>query len=146
MSKAVLITGGNLGSVAENLEAAREAISREVGVVERCSSVLESEAWGFEAEERFLNQVLVVATALPPEQLLERCQQIERQLGRVRRVVDSDRLTIPHPRIAERDFVLAPLEEVLPDYVHPVLKKTIRQLRRELLQAANPPGADGMKN
>ena len=159
MSKAVLITGGNLGSVAENLEAAREAISREVGVVERCSSVLESEAWGFEAEERFLNQVLVVATALPPEQLLERCQQIERQLGRVRRpgprygsrtmdidllfyddrVVDSDRLTIPHPRIA-------PLEEVLPDYVHPVLKKTIRQLRRELLQAANPPGADGMKN
>ena len=54
MSKAVLITGGNLGSVAENLEAAREAISREVGVVERCSSVLESEAWGFEAEERFL--------------------------------------------------------------------------------------------
>lgn len=59
------------------------------------------------------------------------------------RVVDSDRLTIPHPRIAERDFVLAPLEEVLPDYVHPVLKKTIRQLRRELLQAANPPGADG---
>ena len=55
------------------------------------------------------------------------------------RVVDSDRLTIPHPRIAERDFVLAPLEEVLPDYVHPVLKKTIRQLRRELLQAANPP-------
>ena len=156
MSKAVLITGGNLGSVAENLEAAREAISREVGVVERCSSVLESEAWGFEAEERFLNQVLVVATALPPEQLLERCLQIERQLGRVRRpgprygsrtmdidllfydnrVVDSDRLTIPHPRIAERDFVLAPLEEVLPDYVHPVLKKTIRQLRRELLQAA----------
>ena len=85
MSKAVLITGGNLGSVAENLEAAREAISREVGVVERCSSVLESEAWGFEAEERFLNQVLVVATALPPEQLLERCLQIERQLGRVRR-------------------------------------------------------------
>ena len=82
MSKAVLITGGNLGSVAENLEAAREAISREVGVVERCSSVLESEAWGFEAEERFLNQVLVVATALPPEQLLERCLQIERQLGR----------------------------------------------------------------
>ena len=166
MSKAVLITGGNLGSVAENLGAAREAISREVGVVERCSSVLESEAWGFEAEERFLNQVLVVATALPPEQLLERCLQIERQLGRVRRpgprygsrtmdidllfydnrVVDSDRLTIPHPRIAERDFVLAPLEEVLPDYVHPVLKKTIRQLRRELLQAANPPGADGMKN
>ena len=160
MSKAVLITGGNLGSVAENLEAAREAISREVGVVERCSSVLESEAWGFEAEERFLNQVLVVATALPPEQLLERCLQIERQLGRVRRpgprygsrtmdidllfyddrVVDSDRL------IAERDFVLAPLEEVLPDYVHPVLKKTIRQLRRELLQAANPPGADSMKN
>ena len=70
MSKAVLITGGNLGSVAENLEAAREAISREVGVVERCSSVLESEAWGFEAEEHFLNQVLVVATALPPEQLL----------------------------------------------------------------------------
>ena len=93
MSKAVLITGGNLGSVAENLEAAREAISREVGVVERCSSVLESEAWGFEAEERFLNQVLVVATALPPEQLLERCLQIERQLGRVRR---------PGPRYGSR--------------------------------------------
>lgn len=166
MSKAVLITGGNLGPVAQNLAAAREAISREVGTVERCSSVLESKAWGFEAGERFLNQVLVVTTSLDPQQVLARCQQIERQLGRIRksgpryvsrtmdidllfyddRAIDSDGLTVPHPRIAERDFVLAPLEEVLPDYVHPVLKKTIRQLRRELLQAANTPDTDGVKN
>lgn len=163
MAKAILITGGNLGSVAENLAAAREAVARNVGAIESSSSVRETEAWGFEASERFLNQVLVVSTSLSPEQVLEACQQIERQMGRVRkpesrycsrtmdidllfyddRIIDSERLTIPHPRIAERDFVLAPLEEVLPDFVHPVSGKTIRRLRRELLHTKNTPAPPG---
>lgn len=166
MSKAVLITGGNLGSVAENLEAAREAISREVGVVERCSSVLESEAWGFEAEERFLNQVLVVATALPPEQLLERCLQIERQLGRVRRpgprygsrtmdidllfydnrVVDSDRLTIPHPADRRKGFRAGAARGGTSRLRAPGAEENDPATAPRTAAGRKSAGADGMKN
>ena len=112
----------------------------------------ESEAWGFESDDRFLNQALVVETALDAERLLDACQQIEREMGRVRtpgaeyssrtmdidilfyenRVISTERLIVPHPRLEQRDFVLAPLEEVLPGLVHPVSGKTVRQLREEL--------------
>lgn len=149
MARIVLITGGNLGPVAENLTAARLSVEKSVGKVVCRSSMIASDAWGFEAPERFLNQVLVVETELAPEEALDRCQQIEREMGRRRipgagyrsrtmdidilfydrRIVRTERLTIPHPLIAERDFVLAPLEEVLPDFVHPVLGKTVRELR-----------------
>ena len=84
MARVVLLTGGNLGPVAENLEAASREIAREVGPVVERSSVRESEAWGFEAKERFLNQVLVVETELDPREVLRRCQRIEQHFGRVR--------------------------------------------------------------
>lgn len=161
MARAVLITGGNLGPVAENLSEARRLLGLRAGTVERCSSVMESAAWGFEAGEPFLNQALVVRTALPPEALLDACQRIERELGRVRvcgegyrsrtmdidilfyddRIIRTGRLTVPHPLIDRRDFVLAPLEEIMPDYVHPALGKTIGRLRAELKAS----GTDGTK-
>lgn len=154
MARVVLLTGGNLGPVAENLEAASRAVAQEVGPIVGRSSVRESEAWGFEAKERFLNQVLVVDTELKPQEVLRRCQRIEQRFGRVRRpgqgyasrtmdidilfydrrIIDTPELRIPHPLIGERDFVLAPLEEVMGDFIHPVSGCTIRQMRCSLLE------------
>ena len=154
MARVVLLTGGNLGPVAENLEAASRAVAQEVGPIVGRSSVRESEAWGFEAKERFLNQVLVVDTELEPQEVLGRCQHIEQRFGRVRhpgqgyasrtmdidilfydrRIIDMPDLRIPHPLIGERAFVLAPLEEIMGDFIHPVSGRTIRQMRRSLLE------------
>lgn len=132
MSQATLITGGNIGDARAALATAQELIGQVVGKIVAASSVHSSRAWGFEGDD-FVNQVLVVETPLTPMQLLEATQAIERQMGRTKKsvegcyesriididilyyddvVVDNERLKIPHPRIAEREFVLAPLREV----------------------------------
>ena len=153
MANAVVITGGNLGDVAGNLAAAREMMAAEVGRIVAESSVRESAPWGFEASERFLNQVLVVETSLEPEDMLTRMQAIEKRLGRERpanakkrytsrtmdidllfydnQVIDTPILTLPHPRIAERMFVLDLLCEVMPEFRHPVVGKTMKELKIE---------------
>ena len=108
-------------------------------LVER-SSLYNSEPWGFEAEEWFLNVLLVVETELDPDTLMDRLLDIERELGRVRhpeiegytsRTVDLDilyygdqivrtaKVTAPHPRLPERRFALMPLCELVPDFLHP---------------------------
>lgn len=143
------------------LRQAQQLINDEIGIVLRCSHVYESKAWGFTAAEDFKNQAMVVDTDLSPGELLAAIQDIERKLGRDReseaqekkrsgepyssRIIDIDilfyddlrvdtaDLTIPHPLMHERDFVLAPLSEIAPKKVHPVLGKTIEQLRGELL-------------
>lgn len=173
MARAVLLTGGNLGEVAQTLATARRKLAERAGRELSASMLYESEPWGFEAPERFLNQVLVLDTLLEPEQLLDCCQQIEKEGGRVRpqsqtqvlqdvegqsdadelnpplrqyssrsldidilfygdQVIDTPRLQIPHPLLHRRGFVLRPLAEVLPDFVHPVLHKTVSQLLDEL--------------
>ena len=116
MARAVLLTGGNMGPVARNLEEARRRIGERIGTVVAASSMRESEAWGFESDDRFLNQALMDIDILFYEN----------------RVISTERLIVPHPRLEQRDFVLAPLEEVLPGLVHPVSGKTVRQLREEL--------------
>lgn len=146
--RAVLITGGNLGDVRANLRLARERIAARVGDVTACSSVYESGPWGFEAVERFLNQVLVCDTELGPEKLLDAVQAIENELGRTRtagegyrsrtmdidilfygnEIVDTPRLKIPHPLLAQRMFVLEPLCEVLPGWVHPVSGVSVKKM------------------
>ena len=123
MARVVLITGANLGPVAENLAEAVRLLAETVGRIVLRSSLRESEPWGFEADERFLNQVLAIETPLSPERVLDECQRIERILGRVRtpdtgyrsrtmdidmlfyedRVIRSERLTIPHPLLERRD-------------------------------------------
>lgn len=84
MARVVLITGANLGPVAENLAEAERLLAETVGRIVLRSSLRESEPWGFEADERFLNQVLAIETPLSPERVLDECQRIERILGRVR--------------------------------------------------------------
>lgn len=160
MNIAVLITGGNLGDVKMNCLKVAEIIGDRVGRITKCSSMFESCAWGFESEDMFVNQVLEVETDLLPEQLLEATQQIERELGRDKpaevviddngaRVyasrtmdidilfyndtcIESEQLTIPHPMLHLRDFVLEPLSEIEADYVHPKLLKSVEELKQEL--------------
>ncbi len=125
--------GSNLGDGPKNLDAAIELLQKEAGDVLYTSRYIQSEPWGFESSHRFTNAVTVISTELAPLALLDQTQQIERRMGRTRkrrrgegysdRVIDldlllyddirieSERLTIPHPHIADRDFVKLPLEE-----------------------------------
>jgi 2-amino-4-hydroxy-6-hydroxymethyldihydropteridine diphosphokinase len=142
-----LSLGSNLGDREANLRAAVEQLAPV-----RQSPVYETEPVDYVRQAWFLNMVVEIETALFPRQLLARTQRIERELGRVRgvpkgpRTLDIDilfyadvvmktpQLEIPHPRIAERRFVLAPLADLAPDMRHPVTKLTVRQML-----AAAPP-------
>jgi len=141
-----LITGTNLGDRQANLQQARVEIEQNIGSILNCSSVYETEPWGVTDQPGFYNQVLKVATSLDPLQLLTATLAIEKAMGRVRAerygariididilffddlVIDTDQLTIPHPRIIERNFVLAPLTEIAHDLVHPLLHQTISEI------------------
>lgn len=161
MASVVLITGGNVGNAEQTLGEAARLIDAEVGQVVRHSQIYRTKAWGFEAED-FRNQVLVVESELEPMQVLEAVNDIERRLGRNRAeeqeiksatgaryasrsididilfyddlVVESERLTLPHPRIAEREFVLEPLAEVVAEWRHPMSGKSVQQMYDELRQ------------
>lgn len=150
MNKLVLLIGGNMGDREAVFNSSIEEISSFVGDVVSTSSLFESEAWGFESENLFLNQVVVVHTSKSPDECLKITQGIEKKLGRIRHkeryssrvididllfynsdIVDTKDLIIPHPRIQERNFVLTPLNEVMSDYMHPVLNKKIGTLSDE---------------
>lgn len=130
--KLLLGLGSNLGNRAQNLAAARKAIG-EFAPIQRESTVIETEPWGYESANKYLNQVLVCECNLDPETLLEKTQQVERDLGRKSktqnqnyqdRPIDIDiltfgnlnistpNLTIPHPRMGEREFILKSLREL----------------------------------
>ena len=127
--------GSNMGDRRSLLNRAIALIEERVGAVQRVSSFIETEPWGFESEHPFLNAAVMVLTTLSPIECLDATQQIERELGRKKkskggkyhdRPIDIDlllygdlklstpRLTIPHPHMYERDFVMIPLREILP--------------------------------
>jgi 2-amino-4-hydroxy-6-hydroxymethyldihydropteridine diphosphokinase len=147
---AFLGLGTNLGDREENLGKAIAMIGETIGDVVLSSSVYQTEPWGFQSENEFLNAVIKVKTSLKPSGLLGRILMIEAQLGRLRegtgyssRIIDIDillygneiinkkSLQIPHPRLQDRKFTLVPLCEIAPGMVHPVLKKTFKVLLEE---------------
>jgi 2-amino-4-hydroxy-6-hydroxymethyldihydropteridine diphosphokinase len=150
MTMLYLLLGGNLGDKKKIFEEARELLGERIGKISALSAVYETEPWGFESDDIFWNQVLKMETELSPKEVLGKTQEIEHDLGRIRkekqfssRIIDIDilfygdqiinenDLIIPHPRIQERKFTLVPLCEIAPELVHPVLKKSIGQLLKE---------------
>ncbi len=147
MEKVYLCLGGNIGDTRNYLQNAVAMIGRRIGRIVSKSAVYQSEPWGFNAEQMFLNQVVVAETELEPHAVLELCLQIEAELGRTRsgngyepRTIDIDivffgqqiisqpDLQVPHPLMHRRNFVLRPLCDVAADFVHPVFGLTVRQL------------------
>lgn len=141
-----LHTGSNLGDRGAHLKKAIEMIEVEIGPIEKASKVYRTKAWGLADQPDFLNQALEVKTVLSPMELLDKVLAIEEHMGRKRikkwgqRLIDidilfygdivlkSERLTIPHPYLHHRNFVLIPLLEIAPDFVHPGFKLSIEAL------------------
>ncbi len=141
-----LLIGTNMGQRDANLQLATELLEKQVGKLTKSSSIYETAAWGKENQPGFLNQVLAFETNLKPAELLEKILQIEQEMGRQRlekwgsRIIDIDilyfnekiinqkNLQIPHPYLQDRRFTMVPLAEIAPDFTHPVLKKTNKQL------------------
>lgn len=149
MNTAYLLTGGNMGNREENLARARELLNEQCGRVITASSLYETAAWGKTEQPSFLNQALQLQTTLTARQLIRRILKLEKQMGRIReekygpRIIDIDillfndekhnypLLKVPHPELPNRRFALLPLAEIAPALIHPVLKKTIKELLDE---------------
>lgn len=155
MATACIALGSNLGDRRRLLQKAVARLSAEAGEVTALSSFYETEPEGFDSPHRFLNAAALLETPLSPEELLRVTQRIERELGRVGKssdgqyadrpididliffdevVIDTPELTLPHPRMAERLFVLDPLCEIAPHFLHPLLHCTVSELRERLFR------------
>lgn len=151
MAIAYLALGTNIGNKRRNMITAAALLAERVGDVLALSGFYETEPWGFQSENTFLNAALQLETSLSPLELLKATQQIEVQMGRTQksngtyhdRIIDIDillyddlilqtpELTLPHPLMQDRRFVMEPLLEIAPNVVHPVFKKTVVSLMRE---------------
>ena len=151
-----VLLGSNLGDRELLVNQASKMMGERCGKIVAKSRLYESEPWGFKSEHWFLNQVVKVETALSPDDLMKELLEIEKELGRDRSVphegyvsrpmdldilyygneiIDTQMVTVPHPRLHERRFTLLPLCDIAPDYVHPAMKKTNLQLLDECQDA-----------
>ena len=141
--------GGNMGDRMANLAMAIKFIEKQIGNIELKSSIYETAAWGQTNQPDFLNQALLVNTNLQAAELMSTLLSIENLMGRIRtiklgprtidldimyfnnEVISTNLITIPHPKLAERKFVLEPLFEIAPNYLHPILNKTNASLLKD---------------
>ncbi len=149
MSKQIVFSlGGNVGNVADTFNKAIELLTNIIGDLTKKSSIYVTKAWGVENQPDFLNQVIIFDTQLEVLVILKNCLSIELDLGRDRKqqikwekrpididilfygeeIINTPNLIVPHPFIQDRNFILAPLNEIIPDYKHPILNKTIKML------------------
>ena len=149
MNKVYLLIGGNMGDRMANLAQAIHLINQEIGPIQLTSSIYETAAWGNTNQPDFLNQALMLETLLDAETVMHQLLNIEIGMGRKRDipmgprtiyldiiyfndlVIENELITIPHPKIAERRFVLMPLAEMSPQFLHPVLNKTNEALLKD---------------
>lgn len=158
MANVYIGLGTNLGDKEQNLRDAVHGIEEQIGKVLSLSAFYVTAPWGFASENSFLNAAACVETQLSPLEVLQEAQTIERELGRTKKSVNgaySDRLididlllyddlvlsvtsadgaelNLPHPLMAQRDFVMRPLAEIAPALQHPVLKQTMKEIFDEL--------------
>jgi 2-amino-4-hydroxy-6-hydroxymethyldihydropteridine diphosphokinase len=149
MNKVYLLIGGNMGDRMANLAMAIKLIEEQIGNIELKSSIYETAAWGQTNQPDFLNQALLVNTNMQAAELMSKLLSIENLMGRIRtiklgprtidldimyfnnEVISTNLITIPHPKLAERKFVLEPLFEIAPNYLHPILNKTNASLLKD---------------
>lgn len=157
MAKVYIGLGTNLGDKEENLRVAVQKIEMQIGKIVSLSAFYITAPWGFHSDNSFLNAAACIATDFSPLEVLQKTQEIERELGRKHksaggvysdRLIDIDllmyddlilsttspegaELNLPHPLMAERDFVMKPMAEIAPELVHPVLGKTMKELLGE---------------
>lgn len=142
----ILGFGSNIGQRKETLEAAYGKLKKELGTMKAASSFVETDPWGFESRNKFLNSAAIFSTDKSCRQVLEICNRVEAHLGRKRsqsdvgyasrtididilfygsEVIDTPTLKVPHLLLEKRDFVLRPLREIAPNFVHPTLNRSI---------------------
>ena len=148
MNKTYLLLGSNLDNPKKQLSTAIKFIKKDIGIISRQSAFYETAAWGNTKQPNFLNQVIIVTTFFTAAQTINTILNIEKKMGRIRtkknapRLIDIDilffnkdiietpTLTVPHPLLQNRNFVLTPLNELSPNFKHPILQKTIHHLLR----------------
>ncbi len=149
MNRTYLLLGSNMGKSEKQLAIAQDHIEKKIGNVFRASSIYQTAAWGKTDQPDFLNRVLIVETRLTAVQTMQCLLSIEKKMGRAlaekyapriididilffnREIINGAALTIPHPQLQNRRFVLVPLNELSPRLIHPVLKRSIHNLLKE---------------
>lgn len=151
MHNVVILLGANTGDILSTFQFCIHELEKKGYAIKNKSAVYKSKAWGFESENIFYNQALILETNNNPQVVLKDLLEIETKLGRTRsatsayedrtididimfydsKIINDKNLVVPHPRLHLRNFCLVPLMEIMPDFVHPVLKKSIRILSLE---------------
>jgi 2-amino-4-hydroxy-6-hydroxymethyldihydropteridine diphosphokinase len=155
MNTTYLLLGSNMGNSKQQLATATRLITKSIGKVTRRSKLYTTAAWGNTSQPDFLNQVIVVQTKLTAIQTIHVILSIEKEMGRIRtvknapRIIDIDILffnkeiiqetilSVPHPEIPNRRFVLVPLNELSPNFKHPVFQQSIHYLLKNCKDLLN---------
>lgn len=150
MNKVWIALGSNMGEGRKNLDLAIKMMNERGVSVKKVSTYIETEPYGYTEQDNFVNAVCIAETKLSPRELLEVLLKIELDMGRVRiikwgpriidldilfyedLIIDKEDLKVPHIEIQKRSFVLEPVNEISPDKIHPVFKKTVHQLLLDL--------------
>jgi len=146
MNRTYLLLGSNIGNSKQQLSSAKKHIKKKIGNITRQSKLYSTAAWGNSNQPDFLNQVIVTETKLTPLQTMQMILSIEKEMGRIRTVknapriididilffnkeiIETEILSVPHPQIQNRRFVLVPLNELSPNFKHPVFQQSIHHL------------------